>query len=77
VSVQIVGSTPTESFSPLPGTPWKGTFYYGWHENIVPAFLAFRIRGNSLALLLDPLPLEGLDESRAFFIVLMAQGESP
>ncbi|MBT3711813.1 MAG: hypothetical protein HOG15_00495 [Anaerolineae bacterium] len=66
--MKIVGSTPTESFSPLPETPWKGTFYYGWRENVVPAFLAFRIRGSSLALHLDPLPLEGLDESRAFLL---------
>jgi hypothetical protein len=40
-------------------------------------FSCFRKSGSSLALLLDPLPLEGLDESGAFFIVLMAQGETP
>jgi hypothetical protein len=40
-------------------------------------FSCFHKCGSSLALLLDPLPLEGLDKSGAFFIVLMAQGETP
>jgi hypothetical protein len=40
VSVKIAGSIPAKSFSPLPGNPWKGIFYYGWYASIVPAFLA-------------------------------------
>jgi hypothetical protein len=47
----------------------------GTHQSC--RLFCFRKCGSLPALLLDPLPLEGLDESRAFFIVLMAQGETP
>jgi hypothetical protein len=67
---------PPKVLIPFQEFPGKGFFIMaGTHKPC--RLFCFRKRGSSLALLLDPLPLEGLDESGAFLFVPLAQGESP